>query len=159
MDRRKQSVWGRWSVQHVLPILAVGALANAAPGIAADNPRKGSMVHEHGSVPAVQQSDPGQGLDGTSTSEAGASPSTSAYQAMMRKMHEDQQIGFTGDPDRDFATHMIRHHQGAIDMARIELQYGRDPKVRELAEKIIADQQREIGIFQRWLETHSASGK
>ncbi|MCW3797990.1 DUF305 domain-containing protein [Sphingomonas sp. BN140010] len=58
----------------------------------------------------------------------------------------------TGDQDRDFATMMITHHQGAIDMARQELSRGRDPEMRALAAKVIADQQREITQMQGWLE-------
>ena len=58
----------------------------------------------------------------------------------------------TGDQDRDFATMMVAHHQGAIDMARKELARGRDPEMRALAAKVIADQQREIAQMQGWLE-------
>jgi uncharacterized protein (DUF305 family) len=32
----------------------------------------------------------------------------------------------TGNPDTDFAAMMIPHHQRAIEMAKIELQYGTD---------------------------------
>ena len=58
----------------------------------------------------------------------------------------------TGDQDRDFATMMITHHQGAIDMGKQELARGRDPEMRALAAKVIADQQREIAQMQGWLE-------
>lgn len=69
----------------------------------------------------------------------------------------------TGDPDRDFVTQMIPHHQGAIDMARILLVHGKDPALRQLAKEIIADQQNEIQVMRQWLAAHppraSASSK
>jgi uncharacterized protein (DUF305 family) len=63
----------------------------------------------------------------------------------------------TNDPDRDFAAMMIPHHQGAIDMAKAELIYGRDPVLRRLAEGIIVEQQQEIELMQRSLNERSAS--
>ncbi len=60
----------------------------------------------------------------------------------------------TGNQDVDFARMMIPHHQGAIDMARAQLEKGKDPQLRELAQKIIADQEREIGILNQWLAQH-----
>ena len=54
-----------------------------------------------------------------------------------------------GDPDHDFATAMIPHHQGAVDMAKIELLYGEDPLLRRLAQEIIVSQQQEIVVMQR----------
>ena len=63
----------------------------------------------------------------------------------------------TNDPDRDFAAMMIPHHQGAIDMAKVELIHGNDPVLRRLAEGIIVEQQQEIELMQRSLHERSAS--
>jgi uncharacterized protein (DUF305 family) len=56
-----------------------------------------------------------------------------------------------GDIDHDFATMMMPHHQGAIDMAKAELLYGKDPVMRRMAEEIVVDQQSEIQAMQLWL--------
>ena len=55
------------------------------------------------------------------------------------------------DADHDFATMMMPHHQGAIDMAKAELLYGKNPVMRRLAEEIIVDQQSEIQAMELWL--------
>ena len=84
---------------------------------------------------------------------AALSPATSQAQqqqpAMQHGMGMDMPM--TGDPDVDFARMMIPHHQGAIDMARVQLEKGRDPQLRQMAQEIIADQEREIGILRDWL--------
>jgi uncharacterized protein (DUF305 family) len=72
-----------------------------------------------------------------------------AMSVMHRGMHNAPQ---TGDPDRDFVTMMIPHHQGAIDMAKALLLYGKDPQMRRLAQEIITDQQSEIELMQLWLK-------
>lgn len=77
--------------------------------------------------------------------------------AMVKEMTEmnarmTQHLRASGDADRDFATMMIPHHQGAIDMAKALLARGTDPEMRRMAEQIIKDQEREIGEFEAWLE-------
>ncbi len=83
-------------------------------------------------------------------------PADTAFASQMMQAMERMNSGMmaakpTGDPDRDFAAMMIPHHQGAIDMAKVELIYGRDPTLRRLAEGIIVEQQQEIELMQRRL--------
>jgi uncharacterized protein (DUF305 family) len=61
-----------------------------------------------------------------------------------------------GDPDHDFSTMMIPHHQGAIDMAKAELLYGKNPVLRRLAQEIIVTQGSEIRVMQTELEKLSS---
>lgn len=81
---------------------------------------------------------------------ATASPSTLAYQAANHAMHAGMDIAFTGNADYDFIVGMIPHHQGAIDMAKIQLQYGQDERVRNLAQAVIDAQEAEIAQMQAW---------
>jgi uncharacterized protein (DUF305 family) len=79
-----------------------------------------------------------------------------AMNVMHKGMHS---APYTSDPDRDFVTMMIPHHQGAIDMAKALLLYGKDAQVRRLAQEIITDQQSEIQLMQLWLKQHGANSE
>jgi uncharacterized protein (DUF305 family) len=92
----------------------------------------------------------------------GSAPAESEFATQMMQAMERMNAGMmaakpTGNPDRDFAAMMIPHHQGAIDMAKVELIYGQDPVLRRLAQGIIVAQQQEIELMQRYLHEGSAS--
>ncbi len=70
----------------------------------------------------------------------------------MARMHADMEaVRLTGRPDQDFLRMMIPHHQGAVDMARIALLHTRDPRVRNLAQSIVTEQQYEIDLMRSLL--------
>lgn len=79
------------------------------------------------------------------------SPASMAFAAANTKMHADMAVPLTGNPDVDFAQGMIPHHQGAVDMARIVLEYGTDPEIRAFAQGVIDAQAAEIAWMTEWL--------
>ncbi len=79
------------------------------------------------------------------------SPSSKAYGKVMNAMMANIMVPYTGDPDVDFARGMIPHHQAAIDMAKVQLEFGKDPEMRKLAEEVIAAQEAEIATLKAWL--------
>ncbi len=71
---------------------------------------------------------------------------------MMQKNNEKMMsMPMTGKPDVDFAMSMREHHMGAIEMAQWQLDHSSDPKMKEMARKIIADQKKEIAQFDLFL--------
>ena len=67
--------------------------------------------------------------------------------AAMTRMMTAMKIKPSNDVDRDFVALMVRHHQGAIDMAEAELSYGHNELLRRLAQEIIVTQQQEIAAM------------
>ena len=77
-----------------------------------------------------------------------------AFKEANDKMMHDIMKPMSGDPDKDFVMMMLAHHQGAIDMAKVELKYGKDPTLRVLAEEIIEAQGKEIKEMKEWSAAH-----
>jgi uncharacterized protein (DUF305 family) len=119
-----------------LAIVGAAGLALAAGGLSAQQPSQGQMPMQ-----GQMQHGPGQGA---------TTPAAKAYQAGNAKMHKDMAIKYTGDADKDFVAGMIPHHQGAIEMAKVVQQYGKDPELRKLAAEIIAAQDKEIAFMREW---------
>ncbi len=103
----------------------------------------------------AQQTSPPASMPGMSASPGAGSPADKAMMTGMQKMQQDMSAApVTGNADRDFVAMMIPHHAGAIDMAKVELQYGKDPTLRAMARGIIAAQEKEIAEMQRWQQKH-----
>lgn len=69
----------------------------------------------------------------------------------MAGMMKNMKAPLTGKPDLDFVQGMVPHHQGAIDMAKAVLQYGKDPELKTFAENVIKAQEGEIAFMTGWL--------
>lgn len=80
-----------------------------------------------------------------------ATPEESAFLAenetAMIKMMNAMEAKPTGDIDRDFVAMMAPHHQGAIDMAALQLRYGKNEQLRRIAQEIIVSQMQEIAAM------------
>jgi uncharacterized protein (DUF305 family) len=89
------------------------------------------------------------------TAADAAPDSAKANGAVMNTMMKNMMVPYTGNADVDFAKGMIPHHQGAIDMAKVVLQYGKDIEIKKLADGVVSAQQSEIAAIQQWLATHA----
>lgn len=81
--------------------------------------------------------------------------SIGAGKAAMGTMMKNMMVPYSGNADVDFAKGMLPHHQGAIDMAKVVLQYGKDPEIKKLAEAVVSAQTSEIAMMQQWLTVHA----
>ncbi|HVT54376.1 MAG TPA: DUF305 domain-containing protein [Dongiaceae bacterium] len=70
---------------------------------------------------------------------------------MMTAMHG---VALTGDADKDFVDMMIPHHEGAVDMAKLEIQYGKDPQLKQMAQSIVDGQGQQIQMLKTWQAAH-----
>src|SRR5258708_14324389 len=71
--------------------------------------------------------------------------------AAMNKMMADMTIKPTRDVDRHFGSMMVPHHQGAIDMARAGLKYGRNEQLRRISQEDLVTRRREISTIRHAL--------
>lgn len=113
-----------------------------------------SLIVAASGVPALAQQS-GQSMPGMDMpSSSDGNGSTTAFKAANDKMMKGMDVPLTGQTDQDFVAGMIPHHQGAVDMAQVELKYGKDPQMKKLAKDIIAAQRREIAFMRDWQKKH-----
>ena len=99
-------------------------------------------------------------MDGMAAADAAGSASTGSLTGAMAKMMQQMNAGKPiGNTDHDFAHMMMTHHQGALDMSAVELRDGKDATLRAMAEKITADQKKEIADLDKVAERLDGSAK
>jgi uncharacterized protein (DUF305 family) len=138
-------------------LIAAFAATGLAGAVYAQTQHQGhGTTPSSGSMPMMGQMDPAamqkmmQDMMPSTSDPASTKEFKEAHMAMMKNMHQP----FTGNPEVDFRVHMIPHHQGAIDMARVALKHAKDDDTKKMAQKIIDDQEKEIAEMREWLKKH-----
>ncbi len=139
----------RFAIDTCRAVCALGAfvvIAGTSAALAQSSAEKSAT--KGSAAAAVNQS---SSMDNKHSTMPGMAAGGDMRGSMMGMMKSMEAMKMTGDADRDFAMMMKVHHQGAIDMAQMELRNGKDAKMRAMAKKIIEDQQKEIKEFDQWL--------
>lgn len=80
-----------------------------------------------------------------------------AYAHDIKDMYEDMEEGIAASvADMAFARNMLSLHVGAVNMALIQLKYGTDEEMRDLALQVIDAQQRRVQEIESWLATNDS---
>jgi uncharacterized protein (DUF305 family) len=106
-----------------------------------------SLAQDRPTMPAMQPHAHSGSAMPSAAASAAESQFIAANEEAMSKMMANMTVAPTGDIDRDFVAMMVPHHQGAIDMARILLRYGKNEQLKRLAQEIIVTQQQEIAAM------------
>jgi Cu/Ag efflux protein CusF len=78
----------------------------------------------------------------------GAPAAFERVREVMSSRFKDMKL--TGDPDRDFAALLIAHHEDLIFLAKTQLEYGGDRQMRQMAQRILDEKQKEIDELKQW---------
>ncbi len=136
------TIFKRSTAKGGLAAVALMAAALAAGPVAAQT--------SQGGAPGMK------GMEMAPAAKAGPeTPADRDFAKASATMMKNMDVKPSGNPDKDFADMMLPHHQGAIDMAKVELQYGKDPMLRKLAADIVKAQETEITEMRAWLGKHA----
>jgi len=130
---------------------ALGTAQAAAAGLAIALAMLSLPAHAQSSAPTASSMAHMHAPTGEAASDT---PAVKAFKAADQHMMEQMSAGYTGDTDQDFVTHMLPHHEGAVAMAKIQLKYGKDPALKQLAREIINAQDKEIEFMKAWQAKH-----
>lgn len=138
----------------LMPLVAAGLLGLAGTALGQDHGGNGhGMASE---LPAICTSAAMPPMAAPTPMPEGMGEAHQALMATMDPMHMGMAQGMMAeDIDVAFVCGMIPHHQGAIDMARVQLEHGTDPWAREMAQKVIEAQEAEIADMIKWLAERS----
>jgi Cu/Ag efflux protein CusF len=78
----------------------------------------------------------------------GAAAAFERVREVMTSRFRDMRL--SGDPDKDFAALLIAHHEDLIFLAKTQLEHGGDVQLRQLAQKIADEQQKQISEVKEW---------
>lgn len=124
-----------------LSVAALGAASSMA--VAEDSTKPVQTPMDHSKMPGMDHSNM-PGMD----------------HANMAGMHSNNMhMSMTGDVDYDFAANMRQHHKMAVEMSQTQLAKGKNAQMKQLAKDVIAAQNKEIAILDKWLSTHKAKSK
>lgn len=135
---------GTKKMQKTTVALAVIAAFSVGAATASAQSTQGAMKGmDHSAMPAMK------GMKGDHNMMA-----MNDYMAAMKKMDQAMMSAKGATPDAMFARKMIAHHQGAIDMAQIQLRHGADADAKKIAQKTIDENTKGKAELEAWLKSH-----
>lgn len=76
---------------------------------------------------------------------------TELADAMKAEMSKMKDLKTTGNADKDYALMMQAHHEAAVTMSKAEVAHGHHAELKNMAKKMMADDEREIKTFKNYL--------
>lgn len=145
-----------WRVVLLMSVTMSGARAQAAVLTSSRPPANAAPTGQR-CVASSQRAglEPERSNDSRAQFVASIEPCMADMHASMHSaLHESSRSA-----DSLFVAAMVAHHRGAIDMARQILVYGRDSALRAFALGVVAEQQVEVMMLERWSARGPASGR